>query len=128
MRFTKAGYRSTYSPYRVIESGHWIFEGTGVRKGSLVGRAGLNMGGASGWEMDKIDPRHRPAGLVHLAKGTNRWRNGADMTYFTHAGGGGVFSVGSITFGGSLAIDPILGRMLRNVFARFARRHGERSR
>jgi hypothetical protein len=43
------------------------------------------------------------------------------MTYFTHPGGGGVFSVGSITFGGSLAIDPVLGRMLRNVFARFAR-------
>jgi hypothetical protein len=126
VRFTKAGYRSTYSPYRVIAPGHWIFEGTGVRKGSLIGRAGLNMGGASGWEMDKIDPRHRPAGLVHLAKGTNRWRSGADMTYFTHAGGGGVFSVGSITFGGSLAIDPVLGQMLRNVFARFACRHGGR--
>ena len=31
------------------------------------------------------------------------------------------FSAGSITFGGSLAIDPVLSRMLRNVFARFAR-------
>lgn len=121
IRFTKAGYKSTYSPYRVLAPDHWIFDGTGVEKGSLIGRSGLNMGGASGWETDKIAPRGKPAGLVHLAKGTNRWRGGADMTYFTHAGGGGVFSVGSITFGGSLAIDPVLGRMLRNVFARFAR-------
>jgi len=121
IRFTPAGYKSTYSPYKVITPGHWIFDGTGVEKGSLIGQFGLNMGGASGWEMDKIGPGHKPAGLVHLAKGTNRWRSGADMTYYTHAGGGGVFSVGSITFGGSLAIDPVLSRMLRNVFARFAR-------
>jgi hypothetical protein len=120
IRFTKAGYKST-APYEVLAPDHWIFDGTGVEKGTLIGRSGLNLGGASGWEMDKIDARSRPAGLVHLAKGTNRWRSGADMTYFTHPGGGGVFSVGSITFGGSLAIDPVLGRMLRNVFARFAR-------
>jgi hypothetical protein len=121
IRFTAAGYKSTCSPYKVIAPRHWIFDGTGVEAGSLIGKSGLNRGGASGWEMDKIDPRSKPAGLVHLAKGTNRWRGGADMTYFTHAGGGGVFSVGSITFGGSLAIDPVLSRMLRNVFARFAR-------
>ena len=121
VRFTPAGYKSTYCPYKVIAPDHWIFDGTGVEKGSLIGQSGLNMGGASGWEMDKIAPRHKPAGLVHLAKGTNRWRCGADMTYFTHAGGGGVFSAGSITFGGSLAIDPVLSRMLRNVFTRFAR-------
>jgi hypothetical protein len=120
IRFTKSGYKSI-CPYKVIAPDHWIFDGTGVKKGRLIGQSGLNMGGASGWETDKIDSRSRPAGLVHLAKGTNRWRGGADMTYFTHAGGGGVFSVGSITFGGSLAIDPVLGRMLRNVFARFAR-------
>jgi hypothetical protein len=121
IRFTVAGYKSTYRPYKVIAPHHWIFDGTGVEAGSLIGKSGLNMGGASGWELDKIDPRSKPAGLVHLAKGTNGWRCGADMTYFTHAGGGGVFSVGSITFGGSLAIDPVLSRMLRNVFARFAR-------
>lgn len=125
MRFTVAGYKSTYSPYKVIAPRHWIFDGTGVEAGSLIGKSGLNMGGASGWEMDKIDPRNKPAGLVHLAKGTNRWRSGADMTYFTHAGGGGVFSAGSITFGGSLAIDPVLSRMLRNVLARFARQRAE---
>jgi hypothetical protein len=120
VRFTRAGYKSAYKPYKVISPDHWIFEGTGVTKGSLIGKSGLNMGGASGWEIDKIDWRNKPAGLVHLAKGTNRWRCGADMTYFTHSGGGGVFSVGSITFGGSLLIDPVLSQMLRNVLARFS--------
>lgn len=61
----------------------------------------------------------RPPGLVHLANGANKGRSGADTTYFTHQGGGAVFSVGSVTFGGSLAVDPVLTRMLQNVFARF---------
>jgi hypothetical protein len=47
------------------------------------------------------------------------------MTYFAHPGGGGVFSTGSITFGGSLAIDPILGCMLKNVLAKFLRQQGD---
>ncbi|MGZ5201422.1 MAG: N,N-dimethylformamidase beta subunit family domain-containing protein [Telluria sp.] len=122
IRFTWAGSRSLGKPYKVITPQHWIFDGTGVEKGSLIGATGLNMGGASGWELDTIDRRNKPAGLVHLAKGTNRWRNGADMTYFTHPGGGGVFSVGSITFGGSLAIDPVLTRMVRNVIAKFSQK------
>jgi len=120
-RFTRAGYRSHFRPYKVIAPGHWIFAGTGVAAGELIGATGLNCGGASGWELDKLDPVDRPAGLVHLAKGTNPGRHGADMVYFTHPGGGGVFSAGSITFGGSLAVDPVLSRMLLNVTARFAR-------
>lgn len=120
VRFTRTGYKSYYRPYRVISNQHWIFQHTGLSSGDLIGRAGLNCGGASGWELDKIDPAGSPPGLVHLAKGTNPWRTGADMVYFPHSGGGAVFSVGSITFGGSLAVDPVLSRMLRNVIARFA--------
>lgn len=120
VRFTRAGYRSHYRPYKVLSPQHWIFGQTGVAAGDLIGAAGLNCGGASGWELDKLDPADRPPTLVHLAKGTNPWRSGADMVYFTHAGGGGVFSAGSITFGGSLALDPVLSRMLLNVLARFA--------
>ena len=119
--FTRAGYRAYYRPYRVIAPDHWIFEGTGVVAGDLIGCTGLNFGGASGWELDKVDPAGRPPGLVHLAKGTNPWRGGADMVWFPHPGGGAVFSVGSITFGGSLAVDPVLSRMLLNVIARFER-------
>ncbi|MDM5181693.1 hypothetical protein PO883_31430 [Massilia sp. DJPM01] len=118
--FTRAGYRAYFRPYRVIAARHWIFEDTDVAVDDLVGCEGLNCGGASGWELDKLDPAGSPPGLVHLAKGTNPWRAGADMVYFPHAGGGAVFSVGSITFGGSLAVDPVLSRMLLNVIARFS--------
>jgi hypothetical protein len=118
--FTKAGGRSRYRPYRVLAPEHWIFEHTGVREGDLIGAKGLN-GAASGWEIDKLDRTRRPPGLVHLAKGANRWGSGADLVYFPHAGGGAVFSTGSITFGGSLAVDPVLSRMLLNVIARFSR-------
>jgi N,N-dimethylformamidase len=114
VRFTRAGYMSPFEPNRVLAPAHWVFEGTGLRKGSLLGKPG-----ASGWELDKIDPRARPAGLVHLAKGRNRRGAGADMCYFTHAGGGGVFSVGSIAFTRCLAGDAQLTRALRNVMARF---------
>ena len=117
--FTKAGSRSRYRPYRVLAAEHWIFEHTGVRAGDLIGTKGFN-GAASGWEIDKLDRAGRPPGLVRLAKGTNRWGSGADMVYFPHAGGGAVFSAGSITFGGSLAVDPVLSRMLLNVIARFS--------
>ncbi|WP_181373093.1 N,N-dimethylformamidase beta subunit family domain-containing protein [Massilia glaciei] len=124
IRFTRAGQKSGFKPYRVLSPGHWIFAGTGVKKGSLIGERGTKYQGASGWELDTIDARARPAGLVHLAKGCNAWGSGADMTYFTHAGGGGVFAVGSITFGGSLVVDAVLSRMMRNVFARFLRGAG----
>jgi hypothetical protein len=119
IRFTWKGQKTAFKPYKVLAPGHWIFDGTGVRKGSLVGVHGAKHQGASGWELDTIDARDRPAGLVHLAKGCNAWGTGADMTYFTHAGGGGVFAAGSITFGGSLVVDQVLSRMLSNVFARF---------
>ncbi|MES2016560.1 MAG: N,N-dimethylformamidase beta subunit family domain-containing protein [Pseudomonadota bacterium] len=122
--FTRAGYRSRYAPYKVLAPDHWVFDGTGLTAGALVGAAGLNCGGASGWEIDKLDPLGRPSGLVHLAKGTNPWRAGADMVCFPHPGGGAVFSVGSITFGGSLAVDPVLSRMLQNVIARFTQEAG----
>jgi hypothetical protein len=124
VRFTRAGCNSQYKPYRVLAPEHWVFKGTGVARGDLIGERGLNYGGASGLETDKIDPRNRPAGLVHLAKGANK-SGGADMTYFTHAGGGGVFSVGSVTFGGSLAVDPVLGAMMLNVFGKFLGEAGE---
>lgn len=114
VRFTRAGYMTPFTPYRVRAPAHWVFDGTGAREGSLLG-----LGGASGWELDTIDARARPAGLVHLAKGRNARGTGADMCYFTHAGGGGVYAAGSIAYTRCLAADAALTRMLRNVLARF---------
>ena len=39
----------------------------------------------------------------------------AEMCYYPHPSGGFVFSVGSITFGGMLVVDPQLQQLLRNV-------------
>jgi hypothetical protein len=39
----------------------------------------------------------------------------ANMVYYTHPGGGFVFSVGSMTFGGSLVVDDKIQRILRNA-------------
>jgi hypothetical protein len=54
-----------------------------------------------------------------LATATNWFKNGqwhgAEMTYYPHRGGGWVFSVGSITFGGSLVVDSRLQQILRNA-------------
>ena len=46
----------------------------------------------------------------------------ADMTFFETASGGALFSVGSMTYAGSLMIDngnSLLGRLTANVVRRF---------
>jgi len=121
------GYRHTGfsvpAPSKVIDSSHWIFKNTGVRNGNMIGKIGLNSikgstGGASGWETDQVD-QFTPSNYILLAQGTNSVGKGADMIYYDHPGGGGVFSVGSITFGGSLIIDPTLSIMVNNVINKF---------
>ncbi|MGZ7210493.1 MAG: N,N-dimethylformamidase beta subunit family domain-containing protein, partial [Methanobacterium sp.] len=122
VRYQSTGF-SVPAPYRVINPSHWIFSNTGLKKGELFGVKGLNTvndstGGASGWETDQMDNRS-PKNTVLLAQGINSIGKGADMIYYDHPGGGGVFSTGSITFGGSLVIDPQLSRMVQNVIVRF---------
>jgi hypothetical protein len=66
-----------------------------------------------------------PSNLQVLARGcNNRWKNNngvlegphaADMTYYDTQAGGFVFSVGSMTFGGSLVEDAILQKIVNNV-------------
>lgn len=54
--------------------------------------------------------------LVVLARGeADEAGAGADMIYYDHPGGGFVFSVGSITFGGSLVVDRTIQQLMRNV-------------
>jgi N,N-dimethylformamidase beta subunit-like, C-terminal len=113
----------TWAPYKVIEADHWVFKGTGLSEGDLFGLDGLNVSpdgkaGASAWETDKIYPR-TPSGTVLLAKGTNPNGGGADLVIYEVAGGGRVFSAGSITFGGSLLVDEHTSRITRNVIDNF---------
>ena len=64
------------------------------------------------------DRGNHPPNLELLARGTNDPLQGpvsAHMTYYRHPGGGAVFSVGSLTFGGSLAVDSDLQHIVRNM-------------
>jgi len=126
----------TYAPFEVLQAGHRFFDGTGVQNGDPVGAAGLNGGGASGWEMDTSIPGPAPDGVMVsaygsddrgspppnlelLARGTNEGGYGADMTYYETGAGGGVFAAGSLSFGGSLVVDPVLQQVVRNVLDEF---------
>lgn len=110
--YTSTGSK-TYAPYRVLQPDHWLFRGTGVRLGSIIGAQGA-WGAASGHETDKIN-RHTPAKTVVLAKGLNPRGSGADMVWVERPDGGRVFAVGSITFTGALESDPVLDRVMRNA-------------
>jgi hypothetical protein len=127
---------NTFAPFRVLDAAHHLFAGTGVANSGLIGIYGINGGGASGWEMDTSiagtapdgtivtgwlgnDRGIAPANLELLARGTNPGY-GADITYYQTPAGGFVFSAGSLSFGGSLVIDPVLQQLVRNVLAEAA--------
>lgn len=127
----------------------WIFEGV---EDELIGDFGLCGGGAAGFELDRIDHvLGSPAETVLLARSeryadhfilvpeeqlthiTNWPRQPvpellrADMAYFEVPGGGKVFSVGSITYCGSLShngYDNNIARLTGNVLRRFLERSG----
>lgn len=124
----------TFAPLGVQQADHHLFAGTGVINGQEIGAVGLNGGGASGWEMDTSLPGLAPDGIVVsasgsndrgvapanlelLARGTNAGGFGADMTYYQTPAGGFVFCAGSISFGGSLVVDPDLQQVVRNALA-----------
>ena len=114
----------TAAPYRVVDASHWVFEGTGLRHGDLFGENTLHErvpGGASGHETDKRSVSS-PANTVLLAKGTNPDEGGAEVVCHEPAGGGAVFSVGSITWVPALFLDPHVSRITGNVLKRFLKR------
>ncbi|MCY3765787.1 MAG: hypothetical protein OXH06_10200 [Gemmatimonadetes bacterium] len=139
--YVRPGYM-TFAPYRVETASHWVFEGLELTNGDLIGEKGIYGGAASGWEVDQVREDWSPGNVTVLARGINPldfmppgasavypdgeydWdgSGGAHMTYYDHRGGGGVFSVGSISFGGSLVVDPILQKTVRNVLDRFLHR------
>jgi N,N-dimethylformamidase len=123
----------------------FIFEGVG--EDETIGDSGLVMGGAGGYEVDRADaalgtPPH--ALVVATASGlsdeyqhcveelysTDPKQGGSlspdvrgDMVYFRGPNGGGVFSVGSITWCGSLShndYDNAVSQITGNVLRRFS--------
>lgn len=111
--YSGTGY-GTYHPYQVLDDSHWIYEGTGLKNGDLFGEESLNGGGASGHETDKIT-RNTPSAFVHLAKGSNPDDGGADLVFRESSPRGLVFSVGSISYTGSLAVDSAVHKITMNV-------------
>jgi N,N-dimethylformamidase len=111
----------TAAPYRVIDSRHWVFTGTGLREGDLFGQKSLHMrvpGGASGHETDKIS-LSSPQNTHLLARGENPDGGGAEMVIHQPAGGGAVFSAGSISWPASVLVDEAVSRITTNVLNRF---------
>jgi N,N-dimethylformamidase len=67
-------------------------------------------------------PEEQLTHLTNLSGGSESEAKRADMVYFKTPSGGQVFSVGSITFCGSLPwnnFDNNVSRLLRNVIDRF---------
>jgi N,N-dimethylformamidase len=115
---------ATFAPYKVAMPSHRFFNGISppVALNASIGSTGLN-GAASGWEMDTATGTGAVSGIQILATGSNvinpgmpgEAHYGADMTYYETGSGGFVFSIGSICFGGSLAVDAKLQKILGNV-------------
>lgn len=126
----------------------WVFAGI---DDEILGDFGLSGGGAAGFEVDRVDYRLGTPEQTHiLATSENHqhhfmlvpeeqlthlytWSGEstdnvdnlirADLVYFETVGGGGVFSVGSITWCGSLPCnnyDNNISRLTANVLRRFS--------
>ena len=121
----------------------WVFDGIDE---DLIGDFGFSGNGAAGFELDRVDrkldaghditilaqsfaedakfilvPEEQLTHLTNLSGGPEDEVKRADMVYFETPGGGRVFSVGSITFCGSLPwnnFDNNVSRLLFNVLSR----------
>ncbi len=137
-------------PYHFIEGMQdprvaFMRVGLDVTPGVTFGTAGYMGGGAAGFELDSVNPKYgTPPHALVVAKGIvihpdYAWVNEdmlvhrhplpqenwscADMTFFETHAGGAVFSVGSMTYAGSLMVnggDTPLSRLTANVVRRFA--------
>ncbi|MGH7212704.1 MAG: N,N-dimethylformamidase beta subunit family domain-containing protein, partial [Acetobacteraceae bacterium] len=136
-------------PYRFTAAirdprAHFMTEGIEASPGAVFGDRGLMGGGGAGFEIDSADVRlGTPPHALVVAKGVvihpdygpvnedmlvirhprpqQDW-SCADRVFFETAAGGAVFSVGSMTFAGSLPVDDfgsVLARLTANVLRRF---------
>ena len=120
----------------------WVFDGI---EDEIIGDFGFSGNGAAGFELDRVDPKLDPGHkitilaqsfatddhfilvpeeqlthLTNLSGGPESDVKRADMIYFETPKGGRVFSVGSITFCGSLPwnnFDNPVSRLLLNVLS-----------
>ena len=122
----------------------FMLPGVGAGPGMVFGDRGFMGGGAAGFELDSADVKYgTPPHALIVAKGVvihpdygpvnedmlvlrhprpqEDW-SCADIVFFETASGGAVYSVGSMTYVGSLPIDGydnVLARLTTNVLRRF---------
>ncbi len=122
----------------------WVFDGIDHE---VIGDHGFSGGGAAGYELDRIDyalgtpsyavilassegheegfivvPEEQLTHLTNTAGQPADEIRRADMVYFSLPNGGQVFSVGSITFCGSLPTNQFendISTLLKNVLSKF---------
>ena len=122
--------KDTCSPYKVLLPKSWLMAGV---KGRLIGGRGkywqrgcfMNPpgvgAGASGDEVDTRLPFLLNRQYQTVAEGRPRVGGTSDIVWFLRRNGGQTMSVGSISFGNSLAIDPNLSRLVTNALMNFQR-------
>jgi hypothetical protein len=93
----------------------WIFAGTGLRPGSELARGGV--------EIDKVT-RASPAQVQVVAEIPDLFGPGktAQMTYYETQAGAKVFAAGAFHLTQRVTSDPILRRVLENLWRKLARR------
>jgi hypothetical protein len=101
------------APYKVKNADHRFFKGTSLKNGEEFGAKGRN-GPASGIEVDYSVQGQSPMPFEYLATGGADSVDG-NMVYRSTSAGGFVFSVGSISFGGSLVVDKQLQKIVCNA-------------
>lgn len=91
----------------------WFFRGTGLRTGSAFGRGGV--------EIDMLT-NTSPRGIQVVAEIPNLFGLGrtAQMTYYRTRRGAKVFAAGAFHLARFAHIDPVISRMLENLWARLA--------
>jgi len=106
-------------PYEISDLNHWIFtdvntENNLIGTDTLNSKFGYTHKGASGWEVDMsyIDKQYT------IAKGkppSDDITHNNDMIYYETEKNGKMFSVGSLTYTGSLLVDNNISQITKNV-------------
>ncbi len=131
VRYSPAGLH-TYAPYQVKKPGHWLFNGTGVKRGAVFGRKGINKYPLSGYEMDKTTYQS-PNDVTVVAKGLNpkEGRYKKICANKTDNKGGGTLAIralsenhailatGSIQSGSGLGVDSVFTKVIQNFVTRY---------
>jgi N,N-dimethylformamidase beta subunit-like, C-terminal len=99
---------------RDVSAAPWLFAGTGLKDGSTFGSGGI--------EIDKT-ALGSPPDVAVLAEIPNLFGPGftAQMTYYETPAGAKVFAAGAFTLAGAVLDDPIVNRLMENLWARVAR-------